>query len=104
MDAYYIVIVLMSSLLISLIQTVGISILQATNRNAFRTIMYVCAAVMNVCISIPLAKQYGGLGCAIDISIALLMSTGFIINLYYYYKIGINIPLYWKNILPYLSP
>lgn len=104
MDAYYIVIVLMSSLLISLIQTVGISILQATNRNAFRTIIYVCAAIMNVCISIPLAKQYGGLGCAIGISIALLISTGFIINLYYYYKIGINIPLYWKNILPLSLP
>lgn len=97
-NAYYIVVLLMSSLFISLIQTVGIVILQAKNMNKFRTTVYVVAALFSIIISIPLAKLYGGFGCAIGISIALIISTVIIINLYYYYKIGLNMPAFWRNI------
>lgn len=103
-EAYYIIVLLMCSALISLIQTVGISILQAKNMNAFRTITYVVTSIINIFICIPLAKEYGGLGYAIGTSFAILISTGLIINLYYYYKVGINIPLFWRNILSMSTP
>lgn len=98
LTAYPMILVLMISLLIALIQSAGISILQAMNLNRYRMTVYTIIAVINIFTSIILAKIYGGLGCAISTSTALLISTGLIMNRYYHKRIGIDIPLFWKNI------
>ena len=82
--------VIMIPLTIPLIQNLGILILQAKNKHAFRSIVYVIIAVVNIAISIPLAKRYGGLGCAIATSGCLFIGNGIIINIYYY-RIGIKV-------------
>lgn len=93
------VILLMFSMIISLLQNAGIAILQAMNLNKYRMTIYSIIALLNLAVSFSLAKLWGGLGCAIGTSTALLISTGFIMNHYYYKKIHINIPLFWRNIL-----
>ena len=60
--------------------------------------VYTIVAVINIFTSVILAKMYGGLGCAISTATALLISTGLIMNRYYHKRIGIDIPLFWKNI------
>lgn len=101
-SAYPMVLLLMMALLIPLIQSVGIAILQAKNLNKYRVSAYTIVAFINLAISFPMAKLYGGMGCAISTSIALFISTGYIMNRYYQKKIGINILLFWKNILSML--
>ena len=54
--------------------------------------------MINIFTSVVLAKMYGGMGCAISTAVALLISTGLIMNRYYHKRIGIDIPLFWKNI------
>ncbi|WP_303690576.1 oligosaccharide flippase family protein [Megamonas hypermegale] len=98
LSAYPMILILMVGLLIALVQNAGISILQAMNLNRYRMTVYTIAAVINIFTSVILAKMYGGLGCAISTAIALLISTGLIMNRYYYKRIGIDIPLFWKNI------
>lgn len=93
------ILILMISLFTPLIQNAGIAILQAMNLNRYRMTVYVICAVVNIFTSIVLAKIYGGLGCAISTSIAIFISTGLIMNRYYYKRIGIDIPLFWKNII-----
>lgn len=97
-DAYYIVLLVMIPITIPLIQTVCISILQANNLHAFRSIVYICIAVLNVVVSIPLARVWGGFGCALATGAALILGNVLVMNIYYHRKIGLNIPLFWKNI------
>lgn len=103
-SAYPIILILMAGLFIALLQNAGISILQAKNLNKYRMTVYTITAFLNLIISIPLAKLYSGLGCAISTTIALIFSTGFIMNWYYNQTIKINIYLFWKNILQMSKP
>lgn len=98
LSAYPMILILMVGLLIALVQNAGIAILQAMNLNRYRMTAYTIVAVVNIFTSIILAKMYGGLGCAISTAVALLVSTGLIMNRYYHKRIGIDIPLFWKNI------
>lgn len=99
LSAYLMILILMIGLLIELIQNAGIAILQAMNLNRYRMTAYTIVAVINIFTSVILAKMYGGLGCAISTAVALLISTGLIMNRYYHKRIGIDIPLFWKNII-----
>lgn len=97
-EAYYMALLLMIPITVPLIQNVGIAILQAQNRMAFRSWLYLAIAVVNVLVSIPLARIMGGLGCAIATGASLLIGNVFIINICYHRKIGLNIRLFWRNI------
>ena len=97
-DAYYILLLVMIPITVPLIQNAGISILQAQNRNVFRSVLYIALACVNVLISIPLARVFGGLGCAVATGASLVIGNVIIMNIYYFRQIGLNIPLFWKNI------
>lgn len=99
LSAYSMILILMVGLLIALVQNAGIAILQAMNLNRYRMTAYTILAVINIFTSVILAKMYGGLGCAISTSIAIFISSGLIMNRYYHKRIGIDIPLFWKNII-----
>lgn len=98
LSAYPMILILMIGMLIALVQNAGIAILQAMNLNRYRMTAYTIVAVINIFTSVVLAKMYGGLGCAISTAVALLISTGLIMNRYYHKRIGVDIPLFWKNI------
>lgn len=97
--SYYIAIILILPLCVPLVQNLGISIMQAKNMHKFRSILYVIIAIVNIAISIPLAKKYGGLGSAIGTSLSLIFGNIIIINIYYDKKVGINILKFWKEII-----
>ena len=90
-NAYCIVLLVMIPVTIPLIQNVGIAILQAQNRNAFRSFVYLGLAVLNVVASIPLAKLWGGIGCAISTGVSLIIGNVIIMNLYYHRRIGLSV-------------
>lgn len=98
-DSYYIALLLILPVCIPLIQNLGISIMQAKNLHRFRSILLFGISIINIIISIPLAKMYGGIGAAIGTALSLLIGNGLIINIYYYKKVGINILKFWENIL-----
>lgn len=98
-DAYYMALIIMIPITIPLIQNLGLSILQAKNLQRFRSIVLIMIAGLNVIISIPLAKVYGGIGVAIGTGVSYSIGNVVIMNIYYYRRIGINIPLFWRNIL-----
>jgi O-antigen/teichoic acid export membrane protein len=90
-DAYWMALVVMIPLSIPLIQTVGISILQAQNKHGFRSVAYAIIALFNVILSIILVKQFGGMGCAIATSVSLLLGHGITMNIYYHRNIGLDV-------------
>lgn len=98
-DAYYIIILIMLPLSIPLIQNVGVSILYAKNLQGFRSLILITIAILNVIISLPLAKEFGGIGAALATTVSLIVGNIVCMNIYYHYKIGINMKNFWVNII-----
>ena len=97
-DTYIITLMFFVALLIPLIQSVGITVLQARNDMKFRSILYIIIAVVSLAFQVVLAKKYDGIGCAIAISGALLLGQGFIMNIYYKIRQRIDIIRFWREI------
>ena len=86
------------ALIIPSIQNLGITILQARNQMKFRSLLYIAIAAVALLMQIVLSKRYGGIGCAIAISAALLVGQGLIMNIYYQRKQGFNVIKFWVEI------
>lgn len=97
-EVYKIALWIMIPLTIPLIQNTGIAIVQARNKHQFRSIVYFFIAMLNIVTSIILVKNYGAIGCAVATGISFTVGNVIIINIYYWKKIDIDIPLFWKNI------
>ena len=98
-NAYYMTLAFFIALYIPLIQNLGITILQARNQMKFRSVLYIILACCALVVEIIFAKLWGGIGCAIAISVALLLGQGLIMNIYYKKSQDINIIEFWKEIL-----
>lgn len=98
-DAYIISILFFTSLLIPLIQNLGITILQARNQMKFRSLLNIAISFIALVLQIVFAKLWGGIGCAIAVSLVLILGQGIIMNFYYYKVQGIDVVSFWKQIL-----
>ena len=76
----------------------GQDFIQARNQLKFRSILYVSIAFVSLFFQIPIAKFFGSLGCALVISVALIIGHVFIMNIYYHKYQGINIKQFWIEI------
>ena len=100
--SYYVGLWLMIPVTIPLIQNLGVEIQRAKNMHKFRSIVYILIAAANVCISIPLCKIYGPVGCAIGTAMSLLIGNGLIMNWYYQVKVGLDIRHFWWEIFKFI--
>ncbi len=99
-NSYWIAVILMVPLAVPLIQSVAVNILTARNKHKFRSVVLLGVAVFNVgltVVSIKLGME--GIGAAIASAIAAVIGTITIMNWYYYKKMDIDIPRFWKEIL-----
>ena len=98
-NSYYVALLLILPASIALIQNLGIEIQRSENKHQFRSIAYLVMAIINLLLSIWLCQIYGAVGSAIGTAISLIFANGLVMNIYYYKKCGINIPLFWRTIL-----
>ena len=99
LESYWIAILTLFPLAIPLIQNTGLSILVAQNKHRFRSIVYFIIAILNVVSTYLLVPYMGGIGAALCSCISYLLGQGLIMNIYYHRVIGLDIPLFWKNII-----
>lgn len=98
LDAFWVAVLTMFPLCVPLIQNTGISFITAQNKHAFRSIIYLIIAILNVISTILVVPYLGIVGAALCSCISYLLGQGIIMNGYYYKVTGIDIPLFWKNI------
>ena len=98
LEAYEITLLFFVPVTVPLIQNLGITILMARNQMKFRCVSYVIIAIASLFLSIPLAKLYGGIGCAIATAFALIIGQIIIMNIYYKRVIHLDILLFWREI------
>lgn len=101
-EAYPIALLLIVPVTTPLIQNLGVEIQKAKNMHQFRSWIYLFIAMGNVCLSIPLAKLYGGVGAAAGTAISLLIGNGLIMNWYYHKKVGLDMGYFWSEILKFI--
>jgi len=98
-EAYWVALLTMLPLCIPLIQNTGLSIITAQNKHRFRSLVYLVIAVANVVSTYLVVPYLGIIGAALCSCVSYMIGQGFIMNIYYYKVTGINIPLFWGNIL-----
>lgn len=94
---YYVALILMTAYILDVSQNIGIPILQALKKHAFRAYVYVAMAALNIALCIPLAKHYGEIGCAVATAICLMLGSGLAIN-WYYAHIGLDLKNFFINL------
>ena len=97
-DAYWVAILLMVPNMIPLLESLCLTIIIAENRHRFRSLVYLFIAISNVIGTWILLQYKGIVGAAAMTAISVLIGHGMIMNWYYYKKIGLDIPRFWKEI------
>lgn len=97
-DAYIISLLFFIPLTVPLIQNLGITILQARNEMKFRSVLYIIIALVSLAMQIVLTRYFGGIGCAIGVSGALVVGQILIMNVYYRRRQDLDIKTFWKEI------
>lgn len=97
-DAYIISLLFFIPLTVPLIQNLGITILQARNEMKFRSVLYIIIALVSLAMQIVLTRHFGGIGCAMGVSGALVVGQILIMNVYYRRRQELDIKTFWKEI------
>lgn len=99
LDAYWVALLMIIPSCIPLVQSVALSITLAKNKHQFRAIVYLIIAVVNVVGTYLMVKTHGIIGAAFVTGAATIFGQGLLMNWYYWKRIGLNIPRFWKTIL-----
>lgn len=95
---YTIALIVMLGYVVDVSQNIGIPILQALKKHAFRAYVYISMAVLNIVLCITFAKRYGEIGCAWATAICLWIGSGLMMN-WYYARIGLDLKQFFVNLL-----
>ena len=97
-EVYIITLMFFVALMVPLAQNMGITILQARNQMEFRSLLYIVIATVSIIGQIILGQRFGAVGCALSVSLALLIGQGIVMNIYYKVKQRIDIVSFWKEV------
>ena len=103
-EAYWVAVIVMIPNCIQLVQSVFISIMQAKNMHSFRAKTYTLIAVANAIATYFLVRVYGVIGAAIPTALCYLLGNGFLMNWFYHKRMKLNVPRFWKQIIPVFIP
>lgn len=102
-DAYLIALIIMAPYTIDVMQNTGLTVLKVMNKYGVRAVLYVVSAIANIALSIILVQFLGAIGAAIATGLCVFVVSGLIMN-WYYAKVGLNIKVYWKEIIRLALP
>lgn len=101
--SYLMTLMIIIPLTLDLIQGLAQTILQAVNKFYFRATMFLLIDALNIIIVIPIAKLYGGVGCALITGLNYLAFI-IILNIFYVKSLKLNINSFWQQILKISIP
>lgn len=98
-DAYWIALVTMIPACIPLVQNIAMNIIIAQNKHRFRSLVYLAIAIINVVGTVFCVNKFGIIGAAVVTGLANVLGQGIIMNWYYWKKIHLEIPRFWKSVV-----
>ncbi len=103
-EAYWVAVIELVPFTVDVAQNIGLTILQVMDRYDFRAKMYLVSAILNVALTVLLAKSIGIVGAAAASAIAMAASSGIILNWYYAARIGLDMGAWWRSVLREIAP
>ena len=97
-DAFIIGLMLMISVFVPAFQNIGLEIQNALNKHKARSIAYFCIALLNIAMTIPFSKWWGGIGAALATMVSMFLGRVLFMNFYYAKYMGLDITGFWKSI------
>ena len=97
-DAFWIGLLLMLAVFVPSFQNVGLEIQKAKNMHKARSVVYFLISLVNVLITIPFSYLWSGIGAAAATTICMFFGTVVFMNIYYYKRVGLDIPGFWMSI------
>lgn len=98
-EAYTIALIVFIPFTVPLIQTLGHPLVQALNQQKFQFCVYVVVALLTLVFSVLFAREYGGIGCAIALAIAIAVGEIGMMNWFYAKRVGIDIMRFWSEMI-----
>ena len=98
-ESYYVTLLLILPAILSLIQNTGLAIMQAMNKFKFKAMSTFIMALINIVLSIFLAKAYGAIGAAFGTTLSIIVCNVIVMNIYYKCVIKLDVWKFWKEIL-----
>jgi O-antigen/teichoic acid export membrane protein len=102
--SYWVCVLELVPFTVDVAQNIGLTILQVMNRYGFRAKMYLMAAAINIALTIWLAQEMGIVGAAVASGVAMIISSGFILNWYYQNRVGLDMRTWWLSVLREIVP
>lgn len=99
-EAYWVAISVTIPVCIPLVQNVALNIIIAQNKLKFRTIVFAGIAIANVIGTVLCVNAFGIVGASVVTGCTYVLGQGLIMNWYYWKKIKLDIPKFWKNVGP----
>lgn len=96
-EVYIIILCLIAPYTIDLIQNIGITILQAENKLAFRSVTFLIASFFSITVSFFMVRRFGAIGCAASTGVVCFL-INFLLNIYYAKRIQLDIGEFWRQI------
>lgn len=100
LDAYWVAISVTIPVCIPLVQNVALNIIIAQNKLKFRTVVFAGIALANVVGTIICVSKFGIIGASIVTGCTYIIGQGIIMNWYYWKKVHLDIPCFWKSVGP----
>lgn len=97
-DAFYIGLLLMLAVFVPAFQNIGLEIQKAMNMHKARSVVYFLIALLNIILTIPFSRWWGGIGAALATTICWFFGSVVWMNWYYHRRIGLDMPAFWKSI------
>ena len=97
-DAFYIGLLLMLAVFVPAFQNIGLEIQKAMNMHKARSVVYFLVALVNIILTIPFSRWWGGIGAALATTICWFFGSVIWMNWYYHRRIGLDMPAFWKSI------
>lgn len=97
--SYTITLILIIPMMFVMIQSVGLSIMQARKTVKFNSLLSIFMSVLCVGVSIPMSVKYSEIGCATATAVSLIIGSIIILNVYYSIKQNLDIKKFWLNIV-----
>lgn len=97
-DAYVIAIIIMTPQIISIIQSLFATLLQAMNKHRVKSYIYLAMAFVNIVLTVLFAQPFGIVGCAVATAIGMMLNA-VANNVYYSMYLKIRMKKYWISML-----
>lgn len=99
-DAYWYTLAMVAAVSVPLVQNTGIEIQKAKNRHKARSIAYLVTSIVDLVATFCLAHYIGAWAAVVGYVVYVVLATWLFMNWYYHFRIGLDMVLFWKRLLP----